>query len=76
MLFRIIYGTLLRFALFCIECSQEYSKDAGKPSFKEVKTSFLRYVASKLALSSNKFSFSLVALNDPTGAFKFSRQWK
>ena len=77
-LFRIICGTLLKFvALFYNECSREYSKDAGKPSLKEIKTAFLRYVVCiKFALSSNKFPFNLVALNDTTGAFKFSRQWK
>ena len=49
-------------------------KAAAKSSLMEIKTFFLRDVASKFELSFNKFSFSLVALTDATGAFKFSRQ--
>ena len=56
-------------ALFCSECSREYSKAAAKSSLMEIETSFLRDVASKLGLSFCKFFFRPVALTDTTGAF-------
>ena len=59
---------------FVVSVLQEYSKTATKSSLKELKTSLLCDGVSTFGLSFNKFSFSLVALTDTTGAFKFSRQ--
>ena len=56
-------------ALFCSECSREYSKAAAKSSLMEIETFFLRDVASKLGLSFHKFFFRPVPLTDTTGAF-------
>ena len=73
--FHIICAALLRCAaLFCNECSQEYSKAATKSSLKEIKASFLSDFASAFGLSFDKFSFSLVTLTDTTDAYKFSTQ--
>ena len=69
--FRIICSGLLRCVAFaCNACFENILKPPLNLLWKKPKTSFWRNVASKFGLSFDKFSCSLVAWTDTTGAFK------
>ena len=69
--FRIICAVLLRWvALFVMSVLEKIQKPPLNHLWKKPKTSFWRNGASKFGLSFDKFSCSLVAWTDTTGAFK------